>query len=123
MRRDVDLGNHGFWTLFAYRMLAAVPPLVASAFVSSVSSVLDIAGLFGFFVIFIFPPIFGMCALRECVRLWGRERGGKVPRFSTVLSNISSFWAFLVLGCCVLVFVAVITIGQDFGIPALYEWL
>jgi hypothetical protein len=57
----------------------------------------SVAGLAGFFVVFIIPSLLQLAATRLSVRRWG-EAGRATPH-STCLSGPPAVWAVLGFGC------------------------
>jgi len=92
----------------AWRVLAAAPPVVISVFVTDLTTVTAVAGLFGYIVVLIFPLLLQRASARACSELLGPGRDATA--YSTVFT--SSPCALAVCGAVV----GVVTTGSAFSL-------
>jgi 4-hydroxybenzoate polyprenyltransferase len=52
--------EHSRWRRTVFRLVAAVPPIIAASYVSNLSEVTDFTGILGFSLAFIFPGFLGI---------------------------------------------------------------
>lgn len=94
----------------AFRLLAAVPPVILAAFVRDLGKITDYTGLTGFAIAFIFPPLLAMASEK-----YMRDRG--LPSqtiYSSWLTSKYVQWVTLILGVTLTVYVS-ITLLLDYG--------
>eukprot|EP00727_Mastigamoeba_balamuthi_P012013 m51a1_g7434 hypothetical protein (486) ;mRNA; r:51912-53707 len=84
------------------RMMAAVLPLVLGTLVGRLDTIFTIAGMFGFAIEFVVPPVFQWLSRRACVRRWGK--GSDVTPFTGTHSGPVPVWVTFAVGIAAFAF-------------------
>ena len=105
-----------------FRLLAAIPPIVGAAFVSSLDEILHFTGLVGVFIAFIIPPWLWRASQRGCIEVSGGDSSSVLlpslsfpPASSFRASAILAYYAVFIplFGVCSLSSAVCAAVGRS----------
>lgn len=109
----VSAGAHAHWK---FRVLAAVPPIVASACVSDIGFVTTFAGICGFMITLLFPYALQIASRRTVQRYWGAA-SGETAYTTCVTRSPRAMACISVVGAAMTLFSLVMLIDKTVILP------
>ncbi|KAL0486636.1 11 TM domain-containing transmembrane protein [Acrasis kona] len=98
------------WIQVLFRLLAAVPPLIGAIFVRDLSKLLSYAGLVGFIITFVIPPVLNVVSRRVCEKRFGCS---KTPYTIPIITSTPMCVFVSILGAMSVVFCVVMNIYES----------
>ena len=94
-------------TKTAFRLLAAVPPLIGACLLRDLKTILDYAGCTGIILAFLFPALLQLASLRRSRAVLGAHRDA-TPYSAPLLNSEYFLYAFIALS--VMIFCVAVTL-------------
>jgi len=69
-----EVQQHPRWKLWKFftNLVAAIPPLIGALFVWNLATIINVSGLFAFFIVFITPALLYLFSRRKCAEVFGQ---------------------------------------------------
>jgi len=96
------------------RLLAAIPPLFLAGVFGEIDKIFEIAGIFSFWPVLIWPPVLYLLSRKYCIERWGS--GAESTPYTFFLSKPIFAYLTLLFGSFALIFAII-----DFADPHLVE--